>query len=67
METSDLVLEAVKNSITVFFGLLQLVIVSAVGGVVKLWLDVRDLRKDMDAAFDKIREVKGEPTRCKKE
>jgi hypothetical protein len=43
-----------------FFGVLQAVIIMGLGGAVKLWVDVRILRKDMNEAFKKIRKLENE-------
>lgn len=53
----DIISEVVRNSISVFFGLLQTAIVASFAVIIKLYIDVRSLKKAMNAAFDKIREI----------
>lgn len=51
----DIVGEVVRNSISVFFGLLQTILVVSFGALIKLYMDQRETKKDLDAAFQKIR------------
>lgn len=51
----DFVSEIVRNSISVFFGLLQTIVVVSFGALIKLYGDSRQTKADLNAAFCKIR------------
>lgn len=57
--------ELIRNALAMGFAILQMVLVGAVVGGVILWFDVRSLKKAMNSAFAKIRELE-EKTRCPK-
>lgn len=39
----------------IVFEVVKAVLIATFGGVSKIWLDMRSLRADLDAAFEKIR------------
>lgn len=65
--TSELVLEVLKSGIGLFFALLQFLLIGAIAAGFNMWVKQRDMAKDLDSAFDKIRELQGLPPRNKKE
>lgn len=55
----------IQSSITTFFAILQALILLVITGSFKLYWDVKILKKNMNAAFTKIRNLeKREPSTC---
>ena len=55
--------EIISQSLSIFFGVLQSLILVVISGAFKMFMDIRDLKKDLNAAFLKIRELEKLVTR----
>lgn len=53
----ELIMEIIKNLITVFFGIMQAVFLMVLVGGVNMYFSVRTLKKSLNAAFSKIRDL----------
>ena len=57
---TDFIPELLKNSVTLFFGILQVALIAAVGGLFKLYSDMIGIKKDMNQAFGRIRRIENQ-------
>lgn len=55
--------QVIKSAIGTAFALLQVLIITVFGALVKTYFDVKKLRYDMNAAFKKIRSLEGTQTK----
>lgn len=53
-----------NQAIATFFAILQAGLLAVVAAGIKMYFDVKILRKDMDAAFIKIRELEDKAWNC---
>lgn len=65
--TSELVLEVLKSGIGLFFALLQFLLIGAIAAGFKVYMDQRDMKKDLNQAFAKIRCLEGRVSKHTKE
>jgi len=49
--------EIIRNVVTTFFGIMQVVILAGLGAFVKMYIDVRSLKKGNQSSFRKIRNI----------
>lgn len=54
MNLSD---EIIRAILTTFFGIMGTLMTAAIGAVIVMWSDVRSLKKAMNSAFNKIRDL----------
>lgn len=47
----------IQQALGIFIAVIQVAVVAAMGGAFKTYLEVRDLRKDLNHAFMKIRRL----------
>jgi hypothetical protein len=55
LSNPDIIGEIIRNSIAMFFALVQLILATSFGVLIVLYIDSRSLKKGMGAAFRKIR------------
>lgn len=53
-----------NQAVATFFAILQAGLLAVVAAGIKMYFDVKILRKDMDAAFDKIRSLEDKAWNC---
>lgn len=51
--------QVIRSAIGTFIGIVGSAMVGLICGAFKMYWDVRELKKDMNAAFAKIREIEG--------
>jgi hypothetical protein len=47
--------EIIRNIVTTFFGIFQVIFLAGLGAFVKMYIDVRSLKKGSNSSFKKIR------------
>lgn len=61
---SNLTHELLKVAIGVIASVMSAALIGSFGGMIKMYIDVLRLRNDMNAAFEKIRELQEKEKHC---